>query len=165
MRKYFLRKKEGKNILDRFLKNLGIEYSNLFKANPKIEAIEIQANKRIILIDDFPCIIEINDRLYPSLIFNEALNRLPKITVDMGAIPHVCNGADIMAPGIKKVEGSFEQKSIVVIVDEKYSKPIAIGEANIPSRLLIEVKHGKVIKNIHYVGDKFWKVLKELKKV
>jgi len=158
MRKYFLRKKEGKIILENFLKNFGKEY--FFKANPKIEVIELQENKRIILIDNNPFIIQRNERLYPSLIFNEVLSKLPKVTVDMGAIPHICNGADIMAPGIKRIEGSFEPGSLVLIIDEKYAKPIAIGEAKVSSKSLTKVKHGKVIKNIHYVGDEFWKIIK-----
>ncbi|MEM3653310.1 MAG: PUA domain-containing protein, partial [Candidatus Bathyarchaeia archaeon] len=110
------------------MKNFEKEY-DFFKANPRIEVMELKANERIIFIDSNPFIVQINKKLYPSLIFKDALDKLPKVIVDMGAIPHICNGSDIMAPGIKKIEGSFEPGSVVLVIDEKYSKPIAIGEA------------------------------------
>jgi predicted RNA-binding protein (TIGR00451 family) len=37
----------------------------------------------------------------------------------MGAVPHICNGADIMAPGIVKVEREFQARAMAVVVDEK----------------------------------------------
>ncbi|MEM2896479.1 MAG: DUF1947 domain-containing protein [Candidatus Bathyarchaeia archaeon] len=161
MRKYFLRKGEGEKILADLLKNF--KKNDFFKENPRVEAIELQANEMIILVDNHPFIVKRNDKTYPSLIFYEALNKLPKVAVDMGAIPHICNGADVMAPGIKKIEGSFEPGSLVVVIDEKYAKPIAIGDAIVSSKFLAGAKHGKAIKNAHYVGDRFWKVIKEFK--
>ena len=47
--------------------------------------------------------------LFPTLI-NSAITDLPSALVDMGAIPFVCNGADIMAPGIMEIEGEFDKK-------------------------------------------------------
>ena len=93
---------------------------------------------------------------YPSLkllINNPTL--LPSVTVDKGAIKFVVNGADIMRPGITKVE-IFNKDDFVVVIDENFSKPLAVGRAIFSSRDLMDQKGGKVVKNIHFVGDEFW---------
>ena len=74
----------------------------------------------------------------------------------MGAIKFVVNGADIMRPGITKIEDNIEANDFIVIVDENNQKPIAIGISLLNSEDLRNTKDGKHIKNIHYVGDKIW---------
>ena len=45
----------------------------------------------------------------------------------MGAIPYVCKGATVMAPGIVRVEGEFGKGDLVLIVDMKHGKALALG--------------------------------------
>jgi PUA domain protein len=78
----------------------------------------------------------------------------------MGAVPHVVGGADIMAPGIRKVNGEFAEKQLLVVVDEKHGKYLAVGRALTGSGPLAAAKKGKVVENIHYVGDLIWDVIK-----
>ncbi|MHB1867897.1 MAG: PUA domain-containing protein, partial [Nitrososphaerales archaeon] len=85
------------------------------------------------------------------------------ITVDSGAIKFVCNGANIMRPGIVKIEGDFQAQDIVVIKEQKYGKPIAVGRVTLSKPEMESATKGAVITNLHYVGDKFWDMLKELK--
>jgi PUA domain protein len=80
----------------------------------------------------------------------------------MGAVPYVCKGANIMAPGIKRIEGEFSKNNIVSVVDEKHGKPIAVGEILYNAEEAKNVKQGIVVKNLYYVGDKTWNLLKEL---
>jgi len=40
--------------------------------------------------------------------------------------------------------------------DIRYSKALAIGKALKSSVEIMAEKKGKVIKNLHYVGDKIW---------
>ncbi|MEM1575614.1 MAG: PUA domain-containing protein [Nitrososphaerota archaeon] len=106
-----------------------------------------------------------NSKFFPalSLKFNsEIFSRLPSVFIDKGAIPHICNGADIMRPGIVKFNGNFSIGDIVLIKDIEYSKILAIGEALKESYLCIEEKKGRIIKNIHYIGDNIWKILPEI---
>jgi len=86
------------------------------------------------------------------------------VVVDMGAIPHICNGADVMAPGVLRVEGEFSAGDLVLIVDERYGRPVAIGSALIDSEAVNSTKQGKVVKNLHYVGDKVWSLLRRIVK-
>ncbi len=95
------------------------------------------------------------DILFPTLI-NSAIDDLPSALVDMGAIPYVCNGADVMAPGIMDIEGEFEKDGLLVIRDVKHKKALGIGAALYTSEEMRGLKKGKAILNLHYVGDKIW---------
>lgn len=99
--------------------------------------------------------------LFPSLVNDEVLKTLPSIVVDMGAIPHICNGADIMRPGIKEVDGEFEKGAVLVIRDLRFRKPIGISVAETSSELMRTMSKGKAAQNVHYVGDQFWEAAKK----
>jgi len=78
----------------------------------------------------------------------------------MGAVPHVCNGADVMAPGVVQIQGDFDKGDFVVVVDERHGKPLAVGVALIDARTMRGLKQGKVLENVHYVGDRLWNQLR-----
>ncbi len=95
------------------------------------------------------------EELVPTLKFLINSLVLPKVTVDMGAIKFVVNGADIMRPGIVDM-GTFESGDFVVVVDVNNTKPLAVGIALMSSAEMQETSSGKVVQNIHYVGDEIW---------
>lgn len=99
---------------------------------------------------------------FPLLRDQSILSKLPVITVDSGAIKFVCNGANIMRPGIVKTDGDFSAQDFVLVKEQKYGKPIAVGRALLPKAELEAATKGPVVSNLHYVGDKFWEMLKEL---
>jgi PUA domain protein len=98
----------------------------------------------------------------PTLLFHEVLQLLPKIVVNMGAVPHLCNGADIMAPGVVRIEKDYKQNDYVVITDERHDKPLALAVSLTDSSTARSLKHGKIASNVHYVGDDLWSQLKKL---
>lgn len=79
------------------------------------------------------------------------------VTVDMGAVPYVANGADVMAPGVVDADLQIEAGDLVWIRDEKNSRPLAIGRALMSGSDMVSAKSGKAVSSIHYVGDKLWK--------
>lgn len=81
---------------------------------------------------------------------------LKKIIVDMGAIKFAANGADIMRPGIVKIEPKIAKGEAVCIIDETHSKPLAIGIALYTSEEMISMEKGKAVKSIHHIGDEIW---------
>jgi len=99
------------------------------------------------------------DSSFP-LLTSSLVSKLPKVVVDMGAVPHICNGADVMAPGIRRIEGQFGKGALVVVTDERHGKGVAIGKALQDSATIAGTKQGKVVKNLHYVGDSLWKVIR-----
>lgn len=84
--------------------------------------------------------------------------RPPKafVTVDMGAIKFVNNGADVMAPGITEADESIQPGDLVWIRDEKNGVPLGVGEALIPGTEMPRGKKGKAVKSLHHVGDLLW---------
>ncbi|MDG6922378.1 MAG: hypothetical protein JRN67_03675 [Nitrososphaerota archaeon] len=122
---------------------------------------------------NYSIIFEENEKLYlgkkqdsqayfPLLRDEPILSTLPVISVDSGAVKFVCNGANIMRPGIVKVDGDFGAKDLVLVKEQKYGKAISVGRAMFPKTELEGATKGPVVSNLHYVGDKFWDMLKEL---
>ena len=109
----------------------------------------------VLLVNSQPFYLFIKNVWVPSLRLLLKKIVLPKVVVDKGAIRFVINGADVMRPGITTCE-PFEKNDVVVIVDETLGKPIAVGEALFSSQDLLAKAEGKVIKNLHYVGDEYW---------
>lgn len=106
--------------------------------------------------------IDAQSEIFPLLKDEWLLPSRSSIVVDSGAVKFVVGGANIMRPGITKVEGEFDPGAIVVIKEEKFGKAIAIGRANLSRAQLEEAKKGAVVQNLHYAGDKFWEMLKEV---
>jgi len=79
------------------------------------------------------------------------------VTVDMGAVPFITNGADCMGPGIVEADESIVAGDMVWIRDVNNKMPLAIGISERSGTELLEKKNGKAIKTIHNVGDKLWK--------
>ncbi len=161
-RRYHLKDREVKEILQKAAANL--EKIDLSPYMEGLEIAKISPQDSVLLIRDTPVFINTNGEVFPTLLNTEILQQLPTITVDMGAVPHLCNGADLMAPGIVKVSGEFQAGAVVVVVDEKFSKPLSLVKTLYHSSEFLEKKQGKVGKNLHFVGDSFWKLFKPLKK-
>jgi len=76
-------------------------------------------------------------------------------------VPYVCHGADVMAPGVVRVQGDFNKQDFILVVDERHKQVLAVATALLDSKFVGSLKHGKVAKNVHYVGDKLWNILKQ----
>lgn len=81
---------------------------------------------------------------------------LKKVIVDMGAIKFVTNGADIMRPGVTKFDESIEKNEIIQIQEETHGKTIALGQAMGNTEYMKKQEKGKIIKNVHHIGDEIW---------
>lgn len=79
------------------------------------------------------------------------------VTVDMGAVPFVTKGADVMGPGIIDADPSIQIDDFVWVRDMKFFKGLAIGRAIATGTDMLKKQPGKAIKSIVYVGDKLWK--------
>jgi len=121
---------------------------------PKNERYEKQDN--IILINNEPLFFYYDEKIVPTLrlLLDDLI--LKKITIDMGAVPYAAKGADMMRPGITDIEDNIEKEEFVVIIDETHNKPIAVGIALFNSQDIKSMHSGKVVKNIHYIGDNIW---------
>lgn len=160
-RRNFLKDKEAKALLAQASERLKTSTEQLLKAKANIELVETE-HAKIYLVNGRPLIAKVSEELFPTLIFKDFLAIAPKAVVDMGAVPFVCKGANVMRPGIRRFEGDFAEGDFVFVIDEKHGKPLAVGEAIFGRAEAESATQGPVIRNVHFVGDKIWSLLKEL---
>ncbi len=125
---------------------------DLFK---KGDIVQLNTDNKFILVNKELYFFNYEDRYVPTLKLLLKTNFLKKVVVDMGAVKFVIDGADIMRPGIVEVE-EFNAGDFVSIVDVNNKKPLVVGLALFSSKEISDYKTGRVVKNIHYVGDEIW---------
>ena len=116
-KRHFLKGKEVKKLMAEIEEKLKIP-KEFFGKNPKVEVAEFDETK-IFILNSRPLVASCKGISFPTLIFNDSIKALSKVVVDMGAVPHVCNGADVMAPGIVELEGKFSKGDLIAVLDEK----------------------------------------------
>jgi malignant T-cell-amplified sequence len=127
-----------------------------------LKAIDTEKNGRLLVGDDFTFIQKEEQLIIPHLTEETILSHFPKVIVDMGAVKFVCNGANVMRPGIIYLD-EFEQSDLVIVKDEKHRKSLAIGITRFDGETTWNFERGQVITNLHYVGDVFWELKKEIR--
>ncbi len=160
-RRYAVKSKEAKHILNEVSEKFKVNVEELFGPKANVEVIEADIGK-IYLVNGRPLFFKVGEKLLPTLLFQDFASQAPKIIVDMGAVPYVCNGADVMAPGIVRVQGEFGKGDLVLVVDEKHGKPLALGESMYDAESARNTKQGTVVKTLHFVSDKIWNLAKTL---
>jgi len=154
MRRRFLSKSEIKELNGK----MGFD----FEVPPKGRAEIVEDETVLVLLEGKPVLFQYEGKWLPSLHVLQEKHLLKKIIVDMGAIKFVTSGADIMRPGITKVDDGLKAGDAAVIVDEKHGKALAVGIVMMSSEELRAADKGKVVKNIHYIGDIIWNFGKTL---
>ena len=149
MKRTHLRIKDANEELQQY----GIECS-------KKDIVEVVEDKslKFLVINHEPAFFYREKKLIPTLKYLQTHHLLKKITIEMGAIKFIVNGADVMRPGIVEIEEGIAQDDFVVIIDQNNKKPLAVGIALCNSEEMKILQKGKAIKTIHYVGDEVWKV-------
>lgn len=149
-----LREKEIKSLSEEISQKVGTQVFSLKDTIDKAESSEFD-------------VIFVNNEILALVISGKAFLTVkgllkynpPKsyVTVDMGAVPFVVKGADIMGPGIVDADKDIRPGDFVWVRDVKNLRALAIGEAMVSGEEMLQRKPGKAIKSIHYVGDKLWK--------
>ncbi len=148
VRRYRLRKSEIRELKERAARELGKKVEG--------EVFEVvEEERRLILVDGSVSLLEEGGKLLPFVGEAEGLGR--KVVVDMGAVPYLVRGADVMSPGVVRVEGEIRPGEVVVVVDERHGKALAVGEALVSGGEMVGRK-GKVVRNLHHVGDSVWRL-------
>ena len=142
-----IKKKEVKELIKTVFEQYDLEFS-------KKDKFELDDN--VVLINGESKFFYYEKKLVPTLRFILKNSLLKTITVDMGAVPYAAKGVDMMRPGITEFDEEIEKNEFIVIVDETHKKPIAIGLTLFSGQEIKDMKTGKIVKNIHYVGDNIW---------
>jgi PUA-domain protein len=150
-----LSKKEVKALEQEMMSSAGFVP---FLPDSQIDVAE--TDKWTVLLDGSEVVgIYINDKPFPTL--KGLLKTTPAgrhVTVDMGAIKFIANGADVMSPGIVDADPAISEGEVVWVRDVKNKKPLAVGIALKSGADMVNVKQGKAVKTIHYVGDEIWNI-------
>ena len=156
MKSNLISKSETSSLLKTVSERWGIEFPKM--KNVKVHQILDDAQ---IITGEGIKILKVEGDYLPFLSETEILERFPTVTVDMGAVKFMCKGANLMRPGIKEF-GEFEKDKLVCIVEESQHKFLAVGKSLVASSELENMKKGEVIKNIHYISDRFWETGKTI---
>ncbi|ADI32611.1 DUF1947 domain-containing protein [Staphylothermus hellenicus] len=159
-RRYVLSKRERRRLLEELEQRYG---SIGVGKNDVVEIFEERNKFKILIINNVPAFIFYEDKWIPHLkyLLRNPNIKAPIVVVDMGAVKPLLRGADLMAPGIREIIGVFGRGDVIVVVEEKYRKPFVTGIALVDSNDIVsgKIKKGKVVKNIHRIGDSFWNML------
>ena len=159
MKSYMLSKKNGNLVVD----NISKRWPNNPKFTTKnIRIVELDNGESILMGKEFAA-VKIGNDIIPLLVMKEFLEISGKIIVDKGAVRFICDGANIMRPGVIRVDGSFKINDIIGAEEEQHSKILAVGFALVNSSEIQDMKKGVVMRNMHYIGDKFWEAFKRIK--
>ncbi|MCQ5375212.1 MAG: RNA-binding protein [Methanomassiliicoccales archaeon] len=157
-KRHRLRKKEIDALAGEIFSQLGIE---TFTSNDTVDRAE-SGDYDVIFVNGEIEAIVFKGRAFLTL--KGLLKYKPQrmfVTVDMGAVPYISNGADIMCPGIVEADPNIREGDLVWVRDVRNKVPIAIGKALMSSEEMLKRKPGKAVKTIHFVGDKLWKFSEE----
>ncbi len=158
VRRWKLSKKDKRRFLE--------EVRSVWPGVPLSDDVEVElvSDKKagiqeLYVIDGRPAFIRVEGRLVPLInyLLEVGVGWLPRVVVDEGAVRPITRGANLLRPGITRVEGSFEKGDLIVILEPLRGIPIAVHEALVSSAELEGMERGVVSKRLHYMGDRYWK--------
>ncbi len=160
MRRWHLSKRDRKQLLSQLREAYGLNVGDRVRVEKVVED-----DIELILIDGLPAFIKIEDRYIPHLLY--VLRRgdtisLAKIVVDQGAVKPIARGADLMRPGIVRIDGDFDKDQIVVIVEPTRGLPLAIHKTLYSREEIEAMEKGRVTKRLHHLGDRYWRLGEEV---
>lgn len=106
--------------------------------------------------------VRAGDSYFPFLGSSATLALFPSAVVDEGAIKFMLNGADVMRPGIRKLDDWGGAGRMVVVKEEKKGRAVAVGLSLVASAEAQGMEKGGCIKNLHHLGDKYWNLHKSI---
>jgi PUA domain protein len=154
-----LSKREIHDITNHIIKNWP---TNSIGSIKNMQAYVIDGNKRLLVANSLIAIQLAPDLIIPHLAQHDLLNRFASVQVDMNAVKFVCNGANIMRPGITEF-GTFKESEIVLVKDQIHNKELAVCLSRIDDVNAREMKNGVVLNNMHHVGDTYWEMKKTIR--
>lgn len=140
----FLSNKEKKEIQEKLPLGYTINKKDDLKEK---EGILYKGEDKFLIIQKgqyYPHLLSIDENLYKS------------VYIDKGAISFILKGADLMRPGIVRIDDGINEGDTILIKDEGYGKNLAIGTSLLTSENMQVQEKGKSVKIYHYFKDQFW---------
>ena len=153
-----LRQKEAADVIRRLAEEFGMQVP---VDNVPLDEAE-GGPHRLLLRENEAIALFVDEAIVPTvrgLLAYPATKRA--VTVDMGAVRFIYNGADVMAPGIVEADPAVRVGDVVWVRDEKNRRPLAVGRAIMDGPTMAREEKGKAIETIHHVGDDLWRLGEE----
>lgn len=163
--RHFIRKSELKPLKDEILLMYDATFvDQIFPSKSNVELIQTESGDILYAVNNELKLWKSKDGYIPvlTLLLNNRVE-LKTIVVDFGAVRHVANGADVMRPGITKIDPSIKKGEIIKIEEETKHRALAVGKAMYDAAEMESKDAGKVVKNLHTIQDAIWKFEKEFK--
>ena len=160
-----LKSKDVKILIKKLTESFGKQnISTIIEKKSRVEWIKLDNREELISVNGTLC-FWLNDKQYlplMSMLINKEIKfEMPSILVDAGAIPYVTKGADVMRPGITKIDSNILKDDIIIIRDFKHKRALAVGMAKFNADEMESMNKGKVIQNLHTISDDIWKFSKQ----
>jgi len=136
--------------------------TNSIGAIKNLQTYVIDGNKRLLVGNNLVAIQLAPDLIVPHLTQHDLLNHFASVQVDMNAVKFVCNGANIMRPGITDFT-TFKESEIVLVKDQTHKKELAVCVSLVDDVNGRKMERGVVLNNIHYIGDVYWETKKTIR--
>ncbi|KKN56230.1 hypothetical protein LCGC14_0574370 [marine sediment metagenome] len=161
--RHFIRKSELKPLKEEILKQYDDSFiEQVFPRKSNVEVIQTESGDTLYAVNNELKLWKSKYGYIPvlTLLLNNRID-LKTIVVDFGAIRYVANGADVMRPGITKIDPTIEKGDIVKIEEETHHRALAVGKALYNAAEMEATTSGKVIKNLHTIQDPIWEFEKQ----
>lgn len=159
MKRWVLSRRDSADLMEKLETSLGLSL-NLPKS-AQAKCAEPEDGVVFVVLDGLE-FVQTGERFFPYLGSQGALSLFPGAVVDVGAIKFLLNGADVMRPGVRTMDEWGPTGRIVVVREEKKGRAIALGPSTVSSDEARGMSKGNCIKNIHFVGDRYWNLHKSL---
>jgi malignant T-cell-amplified sequence len=136
--------------------------TNSFTGIKNLQAYVIDSDKRLLVGDKIIAVQLAPDLIIPHLTQHELLNHFASVEVDMNAVKFVCNGANIMRPGITDFT-TFKESEIVLVKDQTHKKELAVCISLVNDENARKMEKGVVLNNVHHIGDIYWEMKKTIR--
>ena len=147
-KRHAIKKSQLTSLMKKLGESIG-EDAALYNA-PMIEIAETASKFNIYIIDKKPLVMEQEEWAFPTLrgaVLRPFSGR--RIAVDMGAVPYMINGADVMRPGIVSVTDDVRAGLPALVVDESHDKPLAVVIPLYDAAGIIALEKGRTAKNLN----------------
>lgn len=136
--------------------------TNSVGAIKNLQAYVIDGNRRLLVGNNLVAIQLAPDLIIPHLTQHDLLNHFASVQVDMNAVKFVCNGANIMRPGITDFT-TFKESEIVLVKDQTHKKELAVCISLVDDVNGRKMEKGVVLNNVHHIGDVYWETKKTIR--
>ncbi|MFX1374286.1 MAG: PUA domain-containing protein [Promethearchaeota archaeon] len=163
--RHFIRKSELHVLKEEILKHYDQNFiDQIFPQKCNVELIQTESGDTLYAVNNELKLWKSKEGFIPVLtLLLKNKVKLKTIIVDFGAVRYVTNGADVMRPGITKIDPSIKKGDIIKIEEETKHRALAVGKAMFDASEMELKTSGKVVKNLHTIQDSIWQFEKQFK--